>query len=99
MAGRVTEEERFGSKMGRIDVPTGDREVMMGRLNIEECVRDVELVIEKAEQLNHAIQDCLAKYRGILDDLVSEITPGDRERLVALDARLVKAMEDLCSAM
>jgi hypothetical protein len=24
MAGRVTEEERFGSKMGRIDVPQGD---------------------------------------------------------------------------
>jgi hypothetical protein len=24
MAGRVTEEERFGAKMGRIDVPDGD---------------------------------------------------------------------------
>lgn len=24
MAGRVTEEERFGAKMGRIDVPRGD---------------------------------------------------------------------------
>lgn len=24
MAGRVTEEERFGSKLGRIDVPDGD---------------------------------------------------------------------------
>jgi hypothetical protein len=24
MAGRVTEEERFGSKMGRIDVPQGE---------------------------------------------------------------------------
>jgi hypothetical protein len=24
MAGRVTEEERFGSKVGRIDVPSGD---------------------------------------------------------------------------
>lgn len=24
IAGRVTEEERFGSKLGRVDIPTGD---------------------------------------------------------------------------
>lgn len=25
MAGRITEEERFGSKLGRVDIPDGDK--------------------------------------------------------------------------